>query len=240
MTWCNQLEERGIFFPTSYVVFDTETSGLDDNEDFILQFGCLSVENGIEKDSMSICLDWTNTSLVTYSKLAARIASTKQRMVKNGKTYRFNPARLKNEGEDPKAVLTAFLNFFETHQRNGLFFLTHNGFSFDKRMIEGHFRRFLNSSFCFDPTKIIDTGLMEKAKQLSLLPRDDESLPVFYRRVYNVHAKGVRWRLSEHCLPKYGLDKKHGLDISCAHDAAFDCRATHFLYQEYLDQLRRI
>jgi hypothetical protein len=41
----------------------------------------------------------------------------------------------------------------------------------------------------------------------------------------------VKWKL-ELAVKKLGLGEKHNLNVDEAHDAGFDCRATHYLFEE--------
>jgi hypothetical protein len=80
---------------------------------------------------------------------------------------------------------------------------------------------------------MIDTGLFEKALQLDMMLRDNETLESFYKRVIDEFGKGIYWSLDRHCVPKYHLVAKHNLDMQSAHTAGFDCKVTHLLMEEY-------
>ena len=53
----------------------------------------------------------------------------------------------------------------------------------------------------------------------------------WYEDVRGVIRKG-KWNLGG-CALKYGLVEKHGLDLSSAHAAGFDCHMNHLLLEAY-------
>jgi DNA polymerase III epsilon subunit-like protein len=234
--WLKRLRDRGFQFPDSYIVFDTETTGLKVAFDYIVQIGHLSVENRIPRQPVETVLDWTRCDRASHGDIRQRLYETEDDLRKQGRAYKFSYDRIAAEGVDPVAVLEIYHSLFKQHQDAGCYFLTHNGVRYDTQIVKHHFRRFLNMDFEFDNAKMIDTGLMEKAQQLGLLIHEGESLPSFYDRVSKEWGKGVYWSLDKHCIPKYKLDEKHGLDIKNAHHAGFDCLVTHLLLEEFRER----
>lgn len=226
-------------FPDNYFVFDFETTGVEHGVDLIVQVGYCHVRDRCVVANEGFMLDWTSDGRVPADWLAARIATTKRHVevdrstgAPSGKHYPFSVDRLREEGLPPGEVLETFLRLLESSRRCGEVFVGHNAWSYDAPMWSWHSSKFLGHDFVFRPDDIFDTGMMEKASQLGLLPAQGESMRDFAVRVY--HARPFkRWSLDRHAIPKYGLDVKYGLDPERAHHADFDCLATHCLFQEF-------
>lgn len=232
--WFQELaHDTGFVFPKSCIVFDVETSGLDTERDYIVQIGHLVVEDCKPREPMDIVLDWTRCDAVQHGGMRQRLYEVDHDFRMQGRDYKFNYNRLAEEGVDPVSVLEIYHELFTQHQNAGCHFLTHNGFRYDSKIVASHFRRYLGSTFQFDQHLMIDTGLLEKACQLNMMLEPNESLPSFYNRIEQAIAKGVFWSLDRHCVPKYDLVRKHGLDMRKAHTAGFDCYVTHLLLEEF-------
>jgi DNA polymerase III alpha subunit (gram-positive type) len=232
--WLRSLYGRGFRFPNSYLVFDLETTGLDTTTDVAIQIGYLIVENGqVVHQPCAALLNWSACSLVDQFWLRSRLTRTAEEMRRKGNGYKFTYEMLK-DGLDPVTFLNGFLQVFNKWQEDGLFFIAHNGFRYDTRVMEQHFKRFLGSEFRFDSNLLIDTGLFEKAIQQrkEILPNSGTVLVPFYNKITDTHST-FPWNLIRHCIPKYRLTEKYGLDIRKAHTADFDCYTTHALYQEF-------
>lgn len=235
--WLCRLRDRGYHFPADYLVFDVETTGLKVAHDYIAQFGHLAVDSLVSREPVETVLDWTRCDRASHGDVRERLYATEADCASRGSTYKFSYDRLATEGVDPIAVLDIYHILFTQHQEAGCYFLTHNGVHYDTQIIQHHFRRFLGENFEFDNSKMIDTGLLEKALQLDIMLQPGESLPSFYRRIEKAYGKGTYWSLSNHCIPKYKLDEKHGLDMRNSHTAGFDCHITHLLLEEYRSRI---
>jgi DNA polymerase III epsilon subunit-like protein len=232
MSWFRTMRERYMCFPDDYVVFDVETTGLTPGDDLITQVGfCLVQDRNVEENGSSL-LDWTRCEGVDQDWLRWRLAETKRQMEAKGKQNHMTYERLRDEGEDPLAVLKEYATLFGDAKDGGYYYLGHNALNFDIPFFQAHFTRW-GPQFNFDSALVVDTGLMEKAAQLNFYPWPGESLVDFYARVYNWKKKGVFWSLDRNCVPKYKLDLIHGLDMTKAHDAGFDCILTHHLFEHY-------
>jgi DNA polymerase III epsilon subunit-like protein len=240
--WLMKLKESGFTFPNTYMVFDMETTGVDWEEDFILELGFMIVVDGkIHEHPQAIRLNWYLHPEVDPRYLEQRMRETEARMLTKKKSFTFSPEKIRT-GLDPVPILRAFHGaVFDWSKRRGdTHFLVHNGFKFDSRIVESHFHRYLSDddgTFRFDSNRIIDTGLFERGAQL-----DKEYLPVngdmttFYNRVILPHSF-KKWSLEPHCATKYKLFEKPGLGTGKSHTADFDCLATHHLYQTYREMV---
>ncbi len=234
--WLQQLRDNGYKFPNSYIVFDMETSGLDPRQDLALQTGYAIVEDGkITFPPTAHLLNWkmVGSDVVDQGWLQARIQATAEKIKEKGGTYKFTYEGL-SDGIDPLQLLKGYAVAFQRWQCSGKYFMAHNGFKYDTRMIENHFQRFVDCEFRFDLNKLIDTGLFEKAMQQHtwVIPNRPSDMCYFYGQISDKHSR-IKWSLSRDCLQKYDLVEKHNLDLSKAHSADFDCIGTHLLYQEY-------
>ena len=223
--WVNQYGH----FPDDYLVIDTETTGLDRQDDVIVQLGYCRVENREVVENVAYVLDWTDHTL-NQDWLCGRLESTGQRLREKGHTYSWTLEKLASEGKPPIDVLFDLLG--RLREYGGKMLAAHNGVGFDVPMIEAHLKRFLALPFTF-PKQLWDTGVMEKAIQLDVRPRPGEPLLVFCKRVLGIRAAGVKWSLDRHCTPKYQLDHKYGLDTSRSHTADYDAYVTSCLLEEF-------
>jgi DNA polymerase III epsilon subunit-like protein len=233
--WLQAWTQRYGPFPDDYLVLDTETTGLSSDEDLIVQVGYCRVAGRSVVENGAQVLDWTSYPGVDQSWLSARLDDTRARLGARGVDgwdYPWSRERLAH-GASPLVVLSDLFGRLAALCQEGGVLVAHNGYGFDVPMIEAHFRRFL-----FLPWQhcggLWDTGLMEKALQLNLRPRDGETLAAFNRRARAVRGS-VRWSLSDHAAPKYGLMEKHGLDTSLCHTADFDALLAMHLLEEFRD-----
>jgi DNA polymerase III epsilon subunit-like protein len=137
-------------------------------------------------------------------------------------------------GEEPDVVYSRLHQLMTMCHENGIPVVGHNIANFDLPFLNAEFAR-----YGFEPPVsiegVVDTGMMVKAAQLGTAQADHESVAEFYRRVYNVRRKGLRWALDRHCVGAYGL-QKYGVDPVNQHkSAAYDCFVTACLMKE-LDQ----
>lgn len=237
------MEPRFHGFPNNYLVIDTETTGVDFKDDLIWQVGHCLVKDGTVADRGNFLLDWTTHPAIDQAWLRQRLIDTKQAVEytrdghPTGKTYHINYDRMAAEGVAPEPVLQQYLEWFKEIRESRLFFIAHNGYHFDANMLESHFRRFLKDPWAFNDWEMFDTGMVEKAAQSSLVPWAGETVRDFSRRAYAQWLRGIRWALDTHCVPKYDLVAKYGLDMSAAHDAGFDAYVTHLLFSTWREGL---
>lgn len=241
-------------FPNDYIVIDVETTGVKfykgdmpdffPSSDLITQLGCCIV-----KDSKAVCqsavvLDWTQLSTIDQNVLKERLAFTKQAVEfrdgqPTGKHYHMSYDKLK-EGRNPIEALKLFKqNVFDVARAEGMFFVAHNGYHFDARMIENHYWHWLEEHIGFGPNEIFDTGMVEKGSQSNSSPWMGDTVKDWSYRTYKVRLKDVKWSLDRACVARYRLSDRHYLPVNLegrldeAHDAGFDCLVNHLLFEEY-------
>jgi hypothetical protein len=169
--------------------------------------------------------------------LKSRLLSTKKQVeFKNGKstgrTYHCSYEKLA-EGVEPREALSMYADLLTAARQEGMFFLAHNH-SFDKAHLEGSFQHWARHPFRFDnPWEVLDTGAIEKASQVNMVPWVGEAPAAWAARVSNQRLAGVYWSLDKACMKRYGLDLRYKLDQSEAHNAGHDCWLTHLLFEEY-------
>lgn len=227
-------------FPNEYLVIDVETSGVQFGLDLILGVGYSLVIDRKEVDRGNFVLDWTRHPRVDQRWLRQRIVECKQNVEwkhgkPTGRTYQFSYERLRQDGSDPLEVLREYLALLNDIRDDGQFFVAHNGYHFDVRLLQEHFDTFLKQTFKLDDNELIDTGMIEKGSRASMIPWEGDSVRTWSERVYKQWLKGVSWALDKHCIPYYGIDKKYNIDLSQAHDAGFDCWMTHLLLEHWRD-----
>lgn len=216
--------------PDSYLVIDTETTGLSPADDLIVQLGWCEVQNRRVVDNAGVVLNWLGSdAFVPEDEFLGRLERTRKVMESKGNYYPWTPEVIRG-GDDPLVCLADLL--FRIEADHVPCIVTHNGWSFDAPMLESHFRRFLYRDYYFNEHRMLDTGAIEKGSQLGLTPQPDDSLRDFTRRVMQRRST-IKWSLANHCVPRYDLARKHNLDLDSAHTAPFDCYVTHLLLETY-------
>ena len=163
-------EYRDLAKNGSVVVFDTETTGLS-NDDEVVQLAVVKFHKGEEQFAKAVYL----RNSVPVDGTAAAV---------NGLT----DAILREKGLDPKEVLEDFLVMLgETVLAEGKVLLVAHNLSFDMRMMNNMFRRYGLSGF---PKKAIGCCTKEFVKALALPP---EVLPSNHLRtcIEHLEIKGV-------------------------------------------------
>jgi DNA polymerase III epsilon subunit-like protein len=238
--WLRYAQSRLGSLPSSYLVFDIETTGLDINIDLPAQIGWAVVENNKLVDSGSRFMNWaSNRSKEDYAWLVDRVNRTKQQFefkhgYATGNVYSVSIERML-VGDNPEKVLSDFYKLFTECRKNGFGFLAHNGLRHDQPIID----RVLNQlsggemRFRFKPNDYFDTLSIEKSVQIFPEVAHNETWLDFARRAYHLGGHKVKGSLDRHCSVKYDLPNKHNLCMDKAHEADFDCVLTHHLMQEY-------
>jgi len=229
-------------FPRDYLVVDIETTGVELGLDLIVQIGHCVVIDGKPVDRVATLLDWSRVPAIDSRWLSDRLARVKRHVETDkqgqptGKKYHITYDRLTQDGVEPVAVLNVYRDWFDHVRADNMFFVSHNGIKFDGPFLNEAFTRWLDKPFIFDPLEMLDTGMVEKALRANELPWPEETAANFYSRVGAMRLKGVRWALDAFAIPQHGLDVKHGLDLSAAHSADFDCYMCHLLFEHYLEK----
>jgi DNA polymerase III epsilon subunit-like protein len=233
-------------WPRSYVTFDCETTGLDNNRDVVVEIGHCLVEDCKVKNQLSLILNWTDHSKLSDSWLRERLLKTKNSMASVGKQYQFTYEKL-TTGIEPEKALSFYHTLFSTLIDDKFFFAAHGGF-FDEAMLVSNFKRFipdvlpgkgLLSINRFPDNLYIDTMSIERGNQCmpdaKARPFAGETMRAYFKRLKYLGGfrKGISFSLDGHCIPKYGLVSKYGIDTSKAHSAAFDAYVVHLLMEEF-------
>ena len=205
--------------PNDYLVIDLETTGFPNprRAEYVVQFGYAVVQGRQMTDNYSTLLK-TPPNWITPG--ASEVTGITDEMIQK-------------DGQEPAAFYTELIKLLELYRSSGSMFVGHNLKRFDCPFLEANFKHY-GFDFAFGPDEIIDTGMLFKASQLFAAPADDEKLGAFFDRVGQTRSR-AKWNLG-FSAQRLGLDMKYGIDLSEAHDAAFDCRLTHLL----LEELRRL
>jgi len=208
--------------PESYLVFDTETSGANPADDFILQYGFGVVRDGKLVDSFAL-------------------------LVKRGKEVKIHPKaiavhgitheQMAIEGMDPKEAFVEVLATFEHYRRMGMMFVGHNMIAFDAKLFENEARRY-GSDFTFGDNEILDTGAIVKGAQMGNYFDPRHSIREWAYKVLAVKARGVFWSLDRYCFGEFKL-AEYGLNKDAAHDAGYDCKLTHYVLCRLKERLQQ-
>lgn len=229
-------------FPESYCAIDCETSGFDTNRDVVIEFGHCLVRDCKPVNTLNLVIDWTDHDVIPDDWLRERLARVERDMRLSGRPWRVTYDVMKKEGVKPAKALRFIFDFLATVRSNGVIFASHNGYSFDERMLRASFDGFLDENWAgFGENTMIDTGAIEKASQAppgtDVLPRESDTLEAYFRRIVNVRLRGVKWNLDTHCWNKYQLGKKPGLPAGECHTAGFDAFLVHLMMEEIRKQL---
>ena len=242
-------------FPDDYIVIDVETTGIKfykgdmptffPDSDLITQLGCCMVKGGKAVYQNALILDWTQNPAIDVDQLKQRLTETKQHVelkdgVPTGKKYHMTLELMQQRGKEPLETLRLFKhNVFDMARNEGMFFVAHNGYSFDARMIENHYWYWLEEHIGFGPNEIFDTGMVEKGSQANSVPWMGDTIRDWSYRTYKTRLKDIKWSLDKACAARYKLADRHFLGVDLegrlaeAHDAGFDCFVNHLLFEEY-------
>jgi hypothetical protein len=220
-----------IGLPDDYLVIDTETNGMDVRNNLTLpvQLGYALVLGRKVEDCGAIVVNW---ALVLPERFRAdfwaRCRRADQNMAARGIRCRVPVDRIVAEGADPMIAWPAYHDLVSDALGNGMKVAGHNIMAFDCPLLEKTALQ-MDTELTFDPERLLDFGLIEKAHSASLeLPDDVKgTIAQWYSYVKGAFVKG-KWSLDT-CISKYGLE----VDPSLAHDAVQDCLATHLLVEAH-------
>jgi hypothetical protein len=222
-------------FPEDYLVFDCETNGADPKSPLTLptQLGWAMVRGRTVVHEGAFLLNWALLPDVDEAWYAASITETADRMALRGAMSKINWQDVRDRGEDPRTAVPEFRALLDEVQQEGYHVVGHNGYGFDRPIVEMATRMASGDRFRFDYRTFVDTGMIEKSHAAGIRVPEPGEVPPFrwYEAVKAYIGKG-KWNLTG-CIYKYGLHERHGLDPEGAHDAGFDCRVTHLLLETY-------
>lgn len=230
--------------PQDYLCIDLETSGFvfnsrksdpaarESGADLIWETGHCEVRQGQAQEYCWTALNWIGHPYVEEDFLRSRLYRLQQAMARDGRTCHMSWSRMEQEGEDPEETLYAFYNLLMDAREAGRKIVGHNVILFESRVLQDAFHEWIGVDFAFAPDELIDTAAIEKALITGYLPFQEETLQEYFRRLLHAHTAGERWNI-DHCIQKYQLVEKYGLDPRQTHNAGFDAMVTHLLLEEF-------
>lgn len=192
-----------IQFPEkNYIVFDFETTGVDPDKSEVIEISAIKFIDGARKPTFS-CLVLPN---LMPSAEIVRLTG-------------INHALLEKEGKPAEPVWKEFALYIED-----LPLIAHNGINFDRLFLENAFRKYnLTAPSIY---RYVDTAMMVKAQKLREKQRWYESHFHFCKRVSEIRAFGIYFKLTLCC-------EEMGIDVSQfqAHRAGGDIEMTNEVYK---------
>lgn len=227
----------GADFPVTYCCVDTETSGFDVGCDLILEFGHCLVRDRKVVDRLSLVVDWSGHDVVPDRWVRERLAGLARKMSLDGRPWRLTYDFMKANGVKPDKALRFVKDFLAQLEGSGTLLVSHNGYSFDEKMIRANIEGFLGEEWPgFGADSMFDTGALVKASQCpdhpAVIPRRGDTLESYFRRVVDTRMPGVKWSLDRYCVGAFDLVKKYGVDPSACHSADYDAYLVHLLMEE--------
>ena len=221
-------------FPRRYLVLDVETTGFSKTNDFIIDAGWAVVNDNKIVHHESLLLDWSRLPGINHGFIKNQLLRQADEYAKKGRPHHYPWERLCDEGEHPLEVLHAYAQLIYDHIMHGhSMIIGHALWRFDREMIDNHTQQFFNGYLLpWQMHSIMDTGLLEKAAQTGRPPYESETLDDWLRRVDHAYSK-VKWNLESHCVPKYNLVERYGVDMQMMHTAGFDCILIHYLMDTF-------
>jgi len=202
-----------IQYPSTYIVWDLETSGLQKEECKILEIGCLLVEKGEIKERKS----WLLNHGIEIPELITELTGITKELIDT-------------EGKDPKTCLEEFLAILLSDQT--IPHLTHNGLRFDIEWLAYHVAKTLgytvgDHKLFLDSLnkRALDSAVFVKAGKLNMPRRWNETFYDWGTRIMNMVVKGVKYNVTLCC-------QEMGITQNSAHRALGDCEATHEIYKK--------
>lgn len=222
-------------YPENYTYIDVEASGKDFGTDFVTEVGWAIIRNRRVVDYGGQVLNWSRIlSPQDWAWVAGRVYETGRLMVDKGREYHVTPELMLSEGVDPLAALDVYSGIIQDAVMRDELIMGHNAWFFDWHMIDSNLYRFLGRRMPWHADAIIDTGLIERGAQMGRLPWLGDTLDRWQHRA-SQYPYSVKWSLDGHCLKKYKLIERFGLDLGQFHRAGYDCVAGHLLFETFRD-----
>lgn len=222
-------------YPDDYLVIDLETTGGSFTKDLIVDVGWAIVRGRKIVDQGGVMINWRGHPAVDWSWVVEQMDKTAYHMGQSGRRYCYTPHLLEQHGQEPTYVLGQFAALLDEAIQRQEFIVGHNAYRFERGMLDGNLHRFLNGyKLRWHPNAVFDTGLVEKAAQQGRLPWLGDTLDKWSTRAA-APPWNVKWSLEEHCIPKYRICERYGIDRAGSHTAEGDCPPCHFLFETYRD-----
>jgi len=210
-------------FPCDYLMIDTETTGFSSAKDRVVQLGMMLV-----KDCEPISHFWDEPYKALTLKWPAEHFVGREGAVN---VHGIGPEKSWNEGIWPGEAMEILYHVIQYAREQGMMIAGHNLYKFDIPFLQAEMARAGFTAFQFYQNEIVDTGMIVKAMQLGMLP-DGDRVFEYWRRVSDMRARGIYWKLDGYCTDRFQLDEKYEIDTTSAHDAGYDCWITHCLVLE--------
>jgi DNA polymerase III epsilon subunit-like protein len=226
--------------PVNYLVFDVESTGLDFNNDMVVQLGYAVVVNKELVECDYFIADWTHNRDKHFCDwLENRMEATKANMQARSTSaelmYKHSIARMKQHGVPVHEAFTNFMDIIKICKSHNFSLIAHNGLRFDQPMLNNNIKQVLGDHENFEFEKMgvnyFDTMAIERGLQSRISPFPDDNWASFTSRLVNEGGR-IYSSLDRHCAKKYNLINKYNMSGS-AHEADFDCKLTHYLFEEY-------
>lgn len=207
-----------VHYPTRYVVWDLETTGLDPLTCKILEIGAMVVDNGVILSTHK----WMLQNNIEIPEEIVKITGITKEIIEA-------------EGKDPKACLGEFIDILK---QNSYVNMTHNGFRFDIAFLVNQLKEVMG----YDDTSLkaitnfityrgVDTAVLVKAKKLNKPRLWYQSFKQWADEVMSIKAYGVKYNLSI-CCDEMGIDKS----AVSLHRAGGDVYLTNEIYKKLMSQ----
>ena len=209
---------KEVKYPSNYVVWDLETTGLDWSFCDILEIGVIVVKDGVAVEEKS----WLLNSGKEVPELIVGITGITTELIQR-------------EGRNPAECYREALNYLKFTDKDCPN-LTHNGVKFDIPFFAGCASRelgynatqqqeLLNNMF----GSSIDSAVMMKAKKMGMHRNWNESFHQYAERVMRVIMKGVKYNVGICCdeleISRQGITQ---------HRALADCYLTNEIYKKLI------
>jgi DNA polymerase III epsilon subunit-like protein len=194
--------------PTTYVVWDLETTGFSPTEDKIIEIGAVKVKDGKVVETKS----WLLNHNVFLSDKIVEITHITDELINK-------------EGIEPHLAFTEFIEFF--YDIPNFKNITHNGFKFDILFLLNSLPKEFKKPGELIFKNMLDTAVFVKAAKLQMPMYENESFKSWADRVMNVRAFGVKYNIPLCC-------EELEIDTSDAtfHRALGDATLTNKIYEK--------
>lgn len=203
-----------IAYPTSYFVWDLETSGLDHKTDRIIELAAIEYKGGEEVDRFSFLLK--HEGLVISEKITEITGITNDDLRIGG-----------------IAPIDAYLKLYNS-LKTGRPHVTHNGLRFDlpfflkaiggTRITVQEYEEFKKTFYA----NMIDTAVLFKAEKMQMPRRFNETFAEWGTRVMEVRVYGLKYNVKV-CCDELGIEAKN------QHRAMGDVELTNQIYRKLTD-----
>lgn len=228
LDWLCAFISRWGDLPKDYLSLDLELTGADRSQDLPVEAGWVRVVDCRPIKTAEVVLDWSEYPGVDTQWLSSRMSYAERELRAMGSNYRYTVDFLKKNGRPPERVMRHLLNMLRSHFKKGGHLVGMNLFTLDIPILQIVSEELFGTSFSVPEDQVWDAGAIEKGRLANILPKKNESLTAFFRRVVATRASGVRWSLGV-CADRYGLKA----NSSFLHTALYDALLTHRLLERH-------